>query len=39
MATWIQYSNIKQLIEHYFNLKDKEKYDEFIRELAEILEI
>lgn len=39
MTTWIQYSQIKLLIDQYWALRDREKYDEFIKQLIDVLGI
>lgn len=37
--SWSQYGQIKLLIDQYFNLKEQEFYDEFIKKLCDIFEI
>lgn len=39
MANYMEYSQIKQLINEYWILKREEKYDEFIKKLTDILKI
>ena len=39
METWTQYSKIKLLVDHYWELKDVEKYDEFIGQLLAVLKL
>lgn len=37
--SWRQYSELKKIINQYWEMKDDEKYDEFIKKLTEILDI
>jgi DNA-binding transcriptional regulator PaaX len=39
MSNWQQYSALKNLINQYWELKDQEKYDEFIKKLTDILDV
>lgn len=39
MSNWQQYSALKNLINKYWELKDQEKYDEFIKKLTDILDV
>ena len=39
MNEWIRYGQIKNLVNEYWELKDYEKYNEFILRLTKILEI
>ncbi len=39
MMKYKEYSEIKRLIDIYFDLKKGSNYDEFIRKLAEILRV
>lgn len=39
MKAWMLYSQIKQLIEKYWQLKKGEKYEDFIKELCNILKL
>jgi hypothetical protein len=36
---WQQYSNLKNLINQYWNLKKTKEYDEFILKLTQILDV
>jgi len=36
---WMQYSQIKSLVDEYWELKDEKRYEEFILKLTEILDI
>ena len=39
MGNYREYSEIKRLVEEYFELKEDKKYEEFIRKLVMILRI
>lgn len=39
MCGWIHYSQIKELINEYYELRKVENYDEFITKLTEILNV